>query len=240
VRVSGNAGNAPAPVTLQSRIGRASYTTVATTTAGTDGHFAMRLPIPDSAGSTLSWRISTGYSAAVTGAVSILATFPPTVTGPATAHWNTSHLLTGTAVPGDLVTIWTRPLGTSTWAQAGSTKAASSKQWSFALTFTRDVQWRVTSRSGTSTAGRTVITPSIHAPSSVPAGTLAVVHGTAVPGSSLTLYRAAVGSTSWTVVKTVTVGADGRWSVSRHPTISARFRATSLGHTSRSVTVTTT
>jgi hypothetical protein len=240
VRVTGNAGNAPAPVTLQSRIGKASYTTVSTTTAATGGHFAMRLPVPDAAGSTLSWRITTGYSSAATGTLSILSTFPPTVTGPATAHWKTTHQLAGTAVPGDVVTIWTRPLGSSTWVQVGSTRAASSKQWAFAFTFTRDIQWKVTSPSGTSTTGRTVITPSIHAPSSVPAGSLAVVHGTAVPGTSLTLYRSRVGGTTWAVVKTVTVGADGRWSVSRHPTTASRFRATSSGHTSRIVTITTT
>jgi hypothetical protein len=66
------------------------------------------------------------------------------------------------------------------------------------------------------------------------------VHGVAVPGSSLTLYRSSVGGTTWTAVRTVTVRADGRWSVSRHPTTSVRFRATSLGHGSRIVTITTT
>ena len=240
VRVTGNAGNAPAPVTLQSRIGQSKYTTVATATAGTDGHFRMRLPIPDNGGSALSWRITTGYSSAVTGTLSILATFPPTVTGPARAHWNTTHQLTGTAVPGDLVTVSTRPVGRTTWVQAGSTRADSTKQWAFSLTFTRDVEWQVTSRSGTSTIGRTVITPTIHAPSSVPAGTRAVIHGVAVPGSSLTLYRSAPGTTTWVAVKTVTVASNGRWSVTRYPRRPMRFRATSRGHTSRTITVSVT
>ncbi|HET6817168.1 MAG TPA: N-acetylmuramoyl-L-alanine amidase [Mycobacteriales bacterium] len=240
VRVTGNAGNAPAPVTLQSRIGQAKFATVATTTAATDGHFAMRLPIPDNAGSTLSWRITTGYASAVTGALSILATFPPTVTGPATAHWNSTHQLTGTAVPGDLVTVWTRPVGTTSWVQAGSTRAASNTQWAFPLTFTRDTQWQATSMSGTSPTGRTVIRPTIYAKSSVPAGTRVIVHGTAIPGSSLTLYRSAPGSSTWYAAKTVTVGADGKWSVARYPRTAVRFRATSGGHTSRTITVSTT
>jgi len=240
VRITGNAGNAPAPVTLQSRIGKASYVTVATTTAATDGRFSVRLPVPDSAGSTLSWRITTQYAAAVSGTLSVLATFPPTVAGPRTAHWNTTHALTGVAVPGDVVTIWTRPVGRSTWVQAGGTRTASDKQWTFPLVFTRDVEWRATSASGTSAIGRTVITPSIYAPASVPAGNLAVVHGRAVPGKSLTLYRAAVGSSTWRVVKTLTVGSDGLYSLPRHPRVSARFRATSGGHTSRTVTVTVT
>jgi hypothetical protein len=240
VRVSGNAGNAPAPVTLQSRISPASYATVATTTAGTDGRFSVRLPIPDNAGSTLTWRLTTGYSPAVTGTLSILATFPPTVTGPAASHWNTTHQLTGTAVPGDLVTVATRPVGQTAWVQAGSTRASSSKQWAFPLTFTKDTEWRVTSRSGTSGIGRTVITPTIYAKSSVPAGTRVLVHGMAIPGSSLTLYRSLPGSSTWYAAKTVTVGADGKWSVARYPRRTMRFRATSGGHNSRTVTVSTT
>ena len=237
VRISGNGGNAPAPVTLQSRIGRASYTTVATTTAASDGAFHVRLPLPDNAGSTLDWRVTTGFGPAAAGTLSILATFPPTATGPRSVHWSTTHTVTGTAVPGDLVTVWTRPVGKSTWVQAGSTRTASNQQWSFPLTFTRDIEWRVTAPSGTSATNRTVIGPTIHAPSSVPARSLAVVHGTAVPGSSLTLYRSSPGSSVWTAVKTVTVAADGTWSVRRYPRSAIRFRATSRGHTSRAVTV---
>jgi hypothetical protein len=240
VRVRGNAGNAPAQVNVQSRIGRASYTTVATTTAATDGAFHVRMPIPDDAGSTLAWRVTTGFGSAATGTLSILPTFPPTASGPKSAHWNSTHTLTGVAVPGDLVTIWTRPVGSSTWVQAGSTRAASSQEWSFPLAFTRDIEWRVTSPSGTSATNRTVISPTIHAPSAVRAGSLAVVHGTAVPGSSLTLYRSAPGSTVWLVVKTVTVASNGSWSISRHPRHAIRFRATSGGHTSRTITVSTT
>jgi hypothetical protein len=240
VRVTGNAGNAPAPVTLQSRVGTNRYATVATTTAATDGRFALRLPVPDAAGSTLSWRITTGYSSAVTGTLSILATFAPTVSGPATVYWNTTHALSGIAVPGDIVTVWTQRVGTTSWVQAGSTRAASTKAWSFPLTFTHDVRWRVTAPSGTSTTGGTVIRPSIYGPSSVPAGTLAVVHGTAVPGSSLTLYRSPVGGTTWTAVATMTVASNGSWSSSRHPRTATRFRAVSQGHTSRTITISTT
>ena len=40
--------------------------------------------------------------------------------------------------------------------------------------------------------------------------------------------------------KTVTVAADGRWSVRRWPGGPTRFRATSEGHTSRTITVSTT
>jgi hypothetical protein len=240
VRVRGNAGNAPAPVTLESRQGKAAWSTVRTVTPPADGRFSLPLPLPDAPASSLSWRVVTGYGTAVTGTVSVLATFPPTATGPTSVHWNSSRTLSGTAVPGDLVTVWTRAPGTSTWIQAGSTRADSAKKWSFPLTITNDVQWRVTSPSGTSATTTTVVIPSIFGPGSAPAGSRVVLHGRGIPGQSLTLYRSPVGGSTWSAIATVTVAADGTWQVVRHPPATVRYRAASHGHTSRTITVTTT
>ena len=145
----------------------------------------------------------------------------------------------GIAVPGDIVTVWTRRAGsTASWVQAGSTRADASKAWTFPLTVTHDIDWRVSSPSGTSAARRTVVVPSIHAPTTSTSGAPIVLRGRAIPGQSLTLYRAYPGSTTWTAVATVTVAADGSWRVTRHPTRTVKFRAMSHGQASRTVTVT--
>jgi hypothetical protein len=238
VRVHGNAGHAPVKVSLFSRLGTSSsWTLVRQVTAATDGGFSLHLPLPDAAGRSLSWKLANGYGAAATGAVSVLATFPPTATGPTRAAWNSTRELSGTAVPGDVVTVWTRPTGTTSWVQAGSTKADGSKAWTFPLTITHDIDWRVTSKSGRSAVATIVVRPTIHAPASSPAGAAITIFGRAIPGQPLTLYRRWVGATTWKAVRTVTVAADGSWSVRRRPTLSAVWRATSHGQTSRSVTV---
>jgi hypothetical protein len=116
-------------------------------------------------------------------------------------------------------------------------RAASDSTWSFPLRFGRDTQWRVTSKSGKSATGRTVVVPTIHAPASVAKHAAAVVHGRAIPGKSLTLQRRTPGSATWAVAKTLTVPSDGRWSVSRHPRQAVEFRVVSHGQTSRVVSV---
>jgi N-acetylmuramoyl-L-alanine amidase/FlgD Ig-like domain len=238
VTVRGNAGNAPVQVTLSARQGSASWTVVRQTTAATTGAFAARLPLPTT-GTTLSWRVTTGYGSAVTGSVSVLPTFPPTATGPARVTWNSTHAISGNAVPGDVVTVWTRPAGsTAAWVQAGSTKAASTKAWTFPLTVTGDIDWRVSSPSGTTSVLTTVVAPSIQAPSTSTAKALIVVHGTGIPGTGLTLWRQLPGTTTWTSVGITKIGADGRWQVTRQPWSTTRFKATSHHQASRVVTVT--
>jgi hypothetical protein len=206
------------------------------------GRYAISLPLADAAGKQTRWRVVTGYGPAVSGSVAIQPVFPPTVTGPRRSAWHSRHTLTGTAVPGDRVTVWTAPAGTasgsSRWVNRGTVTAGSDDTWTLRLRFTRDTAWRVTSPSGTSAIGTTFVVPTISAPAHVVSRALAVISGRAMPGRMLTLYRQASGATTWAVDATVTVAPDGTWSVRRHPHKSASFRAVSHGQTSRTVSVT--
>src|SRR5205814_2989672 len=138
------------------------------------------------------------------GSTAILPLFGPTVVGPTRVSWNATRTVSGTADPGDVVTVWTAPAGTTSWVQAGSTKADSNKNWSFPLTFTSDRTWRVTSPTGRSASITTVIAPTIYASStSVASGRSVRLSGRAIPGQSLTLFQKRSGSTTWPAVKTV-------------------------------------
>jgi hypothetical protein len=205
--------------------------------AGSNGGYALRLPIADSPGDVVKWRISTGYGTPASGSVTIQPVFPPTVAGPTRTVWRKPHVLRGSAVPGDRVTIWTAPAGSTSFTVRGTTRAAADASWTFDVIFGRDTSWRVTSPSGESATGTTLVVPSIHAPDSVHPGALAVVHGVATPGKELILYRRLDGATTWTPTRTLTVPTDGRWTVDRHPHRTGDFRAAAGGHASRVVTV---
>lgn len=236
VVVSGDAG-APVAVSLSVRSGN-RWSLVRTVTAATDGRFHVRLPLADgAAGSTVPWRVSSGHGSPATGAVVVRKVFAPTATGPARIRWGASADLTGVAVPGDVVTVRTAPAGTSRWSVAGTARASADKTWTLPVRFTRDTQWQVTSASGTSAIGNTVVHPTIHGPASVRAGTRVVLHGRAVPGSAVTLFGRPDGATTWSAKRTVRAGTDGRWQVVRHPPRTASFRVRSDEHSSRAVTV---
>jgi len=241
VRVRGNAGGAPVTVTLSARQPGGSWATVRSVTPDPDGRYRVKLPLADSPGEQTRWRIRTGYGPRVAGSVAIEPVFAPTVTGPRRSAWHARHALSGTAVPGDVVTVWTAPAGTpigsAGWVRRGSATAAADDTWSFRLRFARDTAWRVTSASGASAVGSTVVVPTISAPAHVVSRALAVIGGRAIPGQTVTLYRRVEGSATWAVSATRTVAADGAWSVRRHPSRSAAYRAESHGQTSRTVTV---
>ncbi|MBV9291289.1 MAG: N-acetylmuramoyl-L-alanine amidase, partial [Frankiales bacterium] len=236
VRVAGDAGGAPVAVTLRRRLPGGSWTDVRTVTAATDGHFTMQLPLPAAAGGTAAtpvrWGIVTSYGAPVTGQVSVQPVFPPTVTGPARVSWNVIALLTGTGVPGDHVIVWTAPAGSSGWVRQGRVTAASDKSWSFALPVTADTAWRVSSPSGTSASGVTVVVPTLHVPSSVASGTRVTFRGRAIPGQTVTLERRLSGATAWTVVRRTTATSNGTWSLRRTVRNAAGYRAVSHGQQS--------
>jgi hypothetical protein len=241
VSLSGNAGNAPVKVTIGARQPGGQWTTVKTLTAKANGRFSASVPLADAAGQSTTWRVTTGFGRAATGSVSIESTFPPTATAAARTTYLRPVTLSGTAVPGDTVTVWSAkagtPVGGSGWVNRGSAVAAADDAWSLSLRFGQDVAWRATSASGTSSAGSTVIVPRITAPSRVVRGSLAVISGTAIPGKPLVLYRRVTGTTTWTSDATPTVAADGTWSVRRHPTRSLDYRAVSHGQTSRIISI---
>jgi hypothetical protein len=236
VRVTGNAGNAPVEVTFSARQPDGVWTTVARRTAGTDGRFSFRLPLADAPGGVARWRVTTAYGQAG-GPVTIAAVFPPTVAGPARSVWNGIHVLTGRAVPGDEVTIETAKPG-GTWATAGTVKAAADETWSFPLTFTRDLRWRVRSASGTSDAGLTRIVPTLRAPATSVSRAKVTLHGRAIPGRLVHVQRRPPGTTEWVELTAVRAARDGSWEVVRRPQRSAEWRVVSHRQASRIVTIT--
>ena len=241
VTVRGNAGGAPVTVTLSARQPGGSWATVRSVTPDADGRYRAPLPLADTPGDQTRWRISTGFGPRVTGAVEIEPVFAPTVTGPRRSAWHARHALTGTAVPGDVVTVWTAPAGTTAdstrWVRRGTVTAAADDTWSLHLRFSKDTAWRVTSPTGASGIGTTAIVPTISAPPHVVARALAVIGGRAIPGETLTLWRRAEGATAWVRDAAKTVASDGTWSVRRHLRRSADYRAVSHGQTSRTVSV---
>jgi hypothetical protein len=239
VDVTGNAGGAPVGVKLATLGANNVWTTVRTSTAAADGTFDLRLPLPTAAGSSVTWRVTTALGSTPAAQVSVLATPPPTIGGPAEVGWNTLHALYGTAVPGDRVVVHLKPPSSTIWVAVGQTNAGSDGTWRLAVRFRHDTDWNAESPSGTSTDGRTNIVPTIHATPSGVAGDPVKLSGTAIPGGSLTVLRAATGSSTWTVVQTVTVGSGGAWAATVRPQTSSDYRAV-LRHSSRVVTVTVT
>ena len=241
VTVSGNAGNAPVKVTVAVRQPGGQWSTVKTLMAEPDGTFDASVPLADAPGQSTMWRIATGFGKAATGTVAIQSTFPPTVTGPGRTTWRRLVRLSGTAVPGDTVTVWSAKAGTpddgAGWSERGTAVAAADDTWTLSLRFGQDVAWKVISPSGSSAPGSTVIVPGITAPSRVVRRSLAVISGSAIPGEQLVLYRRVAGTTAWTQDATLTVAADGTWSVRRHPQRSRDYRAVSHGQTSRIISV---
>ena len=238
VTVRGNAGGAPVRVTLSARQPGGSWASVASARSKRSGRYSIPLPLANAPGQQTRWRVVTGFGPSVSGSVAIEPVFPPTVTGPRRTAWHARHALTGTAVPGDEVTVWTAPAGTTNWVRRGTATAGADDTWTYTLRFSRDTAWRATSASGTSAAGTTVVVPTISAPAHVVSRSPAVISGRALPGEALTLYRRPSGSSTWAVATTVTVAADGTWSVRRHLRRSASFRAVSHRQTSRTVSVT--
>jgi hypothetical protein len=240
VTVTGNAGSAPVPVSLYAKPpGSSTFTLVRQVTARTSGAFSVVLPLPASPTAvTLPWRITTDYGPAVNGFVNVAPTFAPTATGPARVGYGARRTLSGTAVPGDKVTVMTRPVGSRTWSRAGTVTASAARTWSLVLRFTRDTVWRATSASGTSPTRKTVIAPTIHAPSRVAVRGLVHLSGVALPGHTLTLYRQVVGTTTWAVVRRLGVSRTGAWSNWRRQSRSLRFYVVSNAQRSRTVTVT--
>lgn len=242
VTIAGNAGGAPVRVTLSARQPGRNWASVGSVTPRSGGRYSIHLPLANSPGQQTNWRITTSYGPAVSGSVAIQPVFAPTVTGPRRSAWHARQTFTGTAVPGDVVTVWTAPAGSGAsstrWVRRGTATAATDDSWSLALRINADTAWRVSSPSGTSAIGTTLVKPTIHAPRHVVARALAVISGVAIPGQSVSLYRRTSGSTTWTVDATKTAAADGTWSVQRRLRRSVDYRVVSHGQTSRTVSVT--
>ncbi len=236
VTISGNAGHAPVAVQVLTKApGASAYSVVATVTAATTGAYAARITLPKVTTSTpLPWRVSTGYGADATGTTTVLPTFAPTATAPATGYYNHAVVYTGKAVPGDRVKLYTHAVGATTYVwTATATAAAGTGAFSISLVLRRDTVWVVQTPSGTTAAKQVVVTPTLQAPTSVTRGTLVTLTGTGVPGLKVSVYQRLQGSTTNTLIGTVTINSTGRWALAHRVGSTSYFWCVSNNHSSR-------
>jgi hypothetical protein len=163
----------------------------------------------------------------------------PTSTGPPSGGYGATLSLSGSAVPGDRVALYTRPPGGGTWQRWGSVLAASSGKWTVPYRLTHDVEWEVTAPSGVSSVRKVVVVPTIVAPSTATKGATITVHGTAIPGQAVGVYRRQFGHATWYRVALVTAGPTGAWSAKIRVYYSPSIQARSHGQTSRTLVVKT-
>jgi hypothetical protein len=224
----------------------------ATSTAGPDGAFRTRMPLPAvGADTVLGWTVTSSSPdgsqsfGSRSGTLTVHPAFAPTATAPSHVRWDSTAPVTGRAVPGDTLRLQVAATGSSSWSTAASTHAAADGTFALAMLVTRDTEWRLVDThagtacgAGSCVTGTVVVRPTIAGPAQVAPGAAARLHGVAVPGASLVVQRRLTGGHGWTTVATVTVAADGSWQDRRHPRHTTDFRAVSLGHASRVVTVT--
>ena len=215
--VTGNAGQAPLSVQLWTQAaGATTYALVKSVTASATGAYAVTTALPtQTVASPFAWRIvTTGAGTTfgtVDGSATVLPTFAPTVTGPPTGYYLHSIAVKGKAVPGDTVTLWTRPTSGSTWHRTATAKATAAGTWASSYVLRGDTSWRVTSPSGTSASGNTLVRPTLHVPATATKGATINGWGYAIPGQKAAVYRRPIGTTSWRYVGTVTAASSGRW-----------------------------
>jgi len=241
--ITGNAGHAPVAVQVLTKApGASSYAVAATVTAVSTGAYSARITLPTVTASTpLPWRVSTGYGADVTGTATVLPEFAPTATAPGSGHYGMPTVYTGTAVPGDVVTLYTHPVGTTTYVKtAVGTAAAGTGAFSISAVLKYDIAWKVTSRSGSTAAAQVRVVPTIRAPSSVARRTVLTLTGTSVPGWKVAVYQRFHGSSVRMLIGTVVTNAYGRWSLARRVDHSSDFWCVSHNRTSHAVSVSTT
>jgi hypothetical protein len=215
--VSGNAG-APVSVQLWTRAaGASSYTLAKTVTAATTGAYTLTTLLPATdAPAAMAWKVvstvgSTTYGAA-TGSTTVQPLFAPTSTGVTAAYYRTAVTVSGKAVPGDAVTLWTAPAGGGSWTRVSSVATnATTGAYSRSFTLVRDTVWKVTSPTGTTATRTTVVRPSLRGPTRAKAGTVVYISGYALPGRRVALYRRPLGTTTWHYFTTVTATSTGHW-----------------------------
>ncbi|HMC71489.1 MAG TPA: hypothetical protein VKJ07_20195, partial [Mycobacteriales bacterium] len=168
---SGDAGHAPLSVQLWTRpAGAASYALAGTVTAATSGAYTVSTMLPATSSPTpMAWKVvttdGTTTFGTTTGTVNVLPLFAPTSTAPSGGAYKHTVAVSGSAVPGDVVTLWTRPATGGAWSRAASsTSNASTGAFNTGFTLLRDTLWRVTSATGTSAARSVVVRPTLAAP----------------------------------------------------------------------------
>jgi len=213
-------GNASAPVTVQlwtKAPGASSYTPAKTTTAATSGAYALTATLPPTAApAVMAWKVlstvgSTTYGAA-TGTTTVQPLFAPSAAGAGVGYYRTTVNVTGKAVPGDTVTLWTEPASGGSWTRVSSVTAnATTGAYSRSFTLVRDTVWKVSSPTGTTVTHRTLVRPSLRGPSRARYGTVVYISGYAPPGYKVAVYRRPLGTRTWHYFTTVTASSTGHW-----------------------------
>ena len=216
--VTGDAGHAPLSVQLWTEpAGASAYVLAKTVTAAPSGAFTVSTSLPaTSTPSSLAWRVITtdGTTTFGTsgGSVAVQPLFAPTSTGPTGGAYKQSVSVAGAAVPGDVVTVWTKPANGGTWQRGASvTSNASTGAFNARFALLRDTLWRVTSPTGTSAARTVVVRPTLSGPHRARSGAMVYLSGWALPGQKVAIYRRSVGTARWHYFTSVTTGASGRW-----------------------------
>lgn len=240
--VIGDAGHAPVAVRVLTKPpGSSSYVVATTVTAASTGAYTARITLPTVSSSTaLPWRVSTGYGADVTGATTVLPTFPPTASAPLSGHYGVAYVYAGKAVPGDVVTLYTHPAGATTFVKtATTTAAATTGAFAMSLALRHDLVWKVTSASGSTPTATIVVVPTLRAPSSVVRRTVVTLTGTGIPGQKVVVYQRFHRSSVRMLIGTLTISSTGRWALARRVDHASDFWCVSHGQTSHTASVST-
>ena len=215
--VTGNAG-APVSVQLLTRpAGASSYTPATTVTAAANGAYSVATTLPATSSATpMAWKVVSSSAdatfGAVSGSVTVEPLFAPSAAASSWGYYRKAVTVTGKAVPGDLVTLWTKPSSGGTWTRISAVASNSTTgAFSRSFTLTRDTLWRVTSPTGTTASRLTYVRPSIAGPTRAKAGTVVYFSGYALPGQKVVVNRRPIGASAWRHFVTVTASSSGHW-----------------------------
>ena len=238
-------GNAGAPVSVQlwtQPAGAASYALAKAVTATSSGAFTIDAVLPASAPSSMAWKVVTTDGSTTfgttNGTTSVRPLFAPTSTGPSAGAYRQVMSVTGAAVPGDPVTVWTKPVTGGSWSRVASASSdASTGAFTARFTLVRDTVWRVTSPTGTSAARTVVVRPTLAGPTRARRAAMVYLSGWATPGQKVALYRRPLGTSAGRYYGAVTAGSAGRWHAHFRLTHQLQVIAASHGHWSRILTI---
>ncbi|MDX6272926.1 MAG: hypothetical protein QOJ92_136 [Frankiales bacterium] len=199
-------------VSLQVRpAGATGWTSVATAAADTTGNWTGAAPLSDD----LDVRaVSHGRASTETQAARVR----PSASAPASAPWNSSVPLTGTARPGAAVTV-SRTVGAITTTV--TTTASSAGRWSSPFVIDSTTTWTATAGGLTSDQGVTRVAPTLALPTRSVVGRVGRAVGTARPGSAVVLAIQQPGSGAFQNLAAVTASSSGSWTTT--------YTATALG-----------
>jgi hypothetical protein len=214
--VTGNAGGAPLAIQLSLRPSGGSWTVASTVQASPTGTFTARALLPATTSVTsVAWRLAATGGGTTWGTKSGTVTdnplFAPTARSARTTTYRHGVRVHGTAVPGDPVRLYTRPVSGGRWTRVSTTTASATGAFGPTFTLVRDTAWRITTPTG-AVSGSVYMRPTLRAPRTAKRGAYVYVSGYAMPGQRVYVYKRAVGTTRWgrAVVSTV-ARSSGYW-----------------------------